>query len=237
MALAGVIFPPRGYLEYAAEYVRQAGGVFIADEVQTGFGRLGECFWAFQHNGNKSIPDIVTMAKPFGNGMPLGAVVTTRRVAEAFEVIGPEYFNTYGGNPVCAAAGLAVLDVIESEHLQAKASKMGSYLKSRFSALKERLDIIGDVRGCGLFIGVELVRDRETLEPATEETSFVCTQLKEKYSILTSVDGPKDNVLVIKPPLVFTEADANYFVESFENAVTKDLNQVEDIMRVVRTPT
>jgi ethanolamine-phosphate phospho-lyase len=237
MSIAGVIMPPKNYFRHAAKFVRDAGGLFIADEVQTGFGRFGECFWGFQYQNDDVVPDIVTMAKPMGNGMPLAAVATTRKVAEAFEAIGSEYFNTFGGNPVCAAAGLAVLDVIESEGLQAKAKEVGGYLKSKFQALKERLDIIGDIRGCGFFLGIELVRDLQTQEPATEETSFICTKLKEKYSILTSIDGPHDNVLVVKPPMVFSKADADEFVGCFEKVVLVDLAMEDDIMDAEKTPT
>ena len=241
MSVAGVILPPPTYLQQCIDAVHDAGGVFIADEVQTGFGRLGSCFWAFEHLHSPTdtpvVPDIVTMGKPFGNGMPLAAVVTSRKIAHAFESKGVEYFNTFGGNPVCAAAGLAVLDVIESEKLQERAYTVGSYLKSRFIDLQSRLDIIGDVRGSGLFLGVELVRNRETKEPASEETSFLCTTLKEKYSILTSIDGFHENVLVIKPPMCFSRADADEFVHSFERAVSDDLQAVADVTSIPKTPT
>lgn len=183
------------------------------------------------------VPDIVTMGKPFGNGMPLAAVVTSRKIAEGFESKGVEYFNTFGGNPVCAAAGLAVLDVIETEKLQERAKNVGDYLKTRFMDLQSRLGIIGDVRGSGLFIGVELVRNRTTREPASEETSFLCTTLKEKYSILTSIDGFHENVLVIKPPMCFSQADVDEFVSSFERAVLEDLKAVEDVTMICTTPT
>ena len=237
MSVAGVILPPREYVRNAVTHVRNAGGLFIADEVQTGFGRFGECYWGFQYQNDDIIPDIVTMAKPMGNGMPLAAVATTRAVAEVFESIGPEYFNTFGGNPVCTAAGLAVLDVIDSEGLQGKAKEVGEYLKSKFVALQSRLGIIGDVRGCGLFLGIELVRDLQTREPATEETSFICTKLKENYSILTSIDGTHDNVLVVKPPMVFSKADADEFLQCFERVVLEDLETLDDIMTTAKTPT
>jgi ethanolamine-phosphate phospho-lyase len=127
--------------------------------------------------------------------------------------------------------------VIESEQLQAKATEVGGYLKSKFLKLQERLDLIGDIRGAGFFVGIEFVRDRKSLEPATEETSFICTKLKEKHSILTSIDGPHDNVLVIKPPMVFSKADVDEFVGCFEKVVLEDLAQVEDIMSMAKTPT
>jgi 4-aminobutyrate aminotransferase-like enzyme len=248
MSVAGVVLPPPGYLELCASIVRNAGGLIIADEVQTGFGRLGSCTWAFQYNpflkesGRVSdtpfIPDIVTVGKPFGNGMPLAAVVTTRAVATAFEATGVEYFNTFAGNPVCTAAGLAMIDVLENEGLQANALRVGSYLKRRLKELQAGIPMIGDVRGDGLFLGLELVRDAETLEPARAETSFVCSTLKSRYKILTSIDGPDDNVLVIKPPLVFSSDDADFFVTSLESALTKDLVELgRDLDEVTKTPT
>ena len=241
MSVAGVILPPPTYLQQCAEAVHNAGGIYIADEVQTGFGRLGSCFWAFQYQHSPQdelvVPDIVTMGKPFGNGMPLAAVVTSRKIAQAFESMGVEYFNTFGGNPVCAAAGLAVLDVIESEELQEHAKDIGGYLKSKFIDLQSELSIIGDVRGSGLFLGVELVRNWETLEPASEETSFLCTTLKEKYAILTSIDGFHENVLVVKPPMSFSLADADKFVSCFERAVREDLEAMADVTMVSKTPT
>jgi 4-aminobutyrate aminotransferase-like enzyme len=241
MSVAGVILPPPTYLKQCVEAVHQAGGVYIADEVQTGFGRLGSCFWAFQYSNSAEddsvLPDVVTMGKPFGNGMPLAAVVTTREISEAFESKGVEYFNTFGGNPVCAAAGLAVLDVIELENLQERAQDVGDYLKSKFVELQATLNIIGDIRGSGLFLGVELVRNRETLEPASEETSFLCTILKEKYFVLTSIDGFHENVLVVKPPMSFSRADADEFVSCFERAIRHDLAAVQDVAQISKTPT
>jgi len=243
MSVAGVILPPPSYLKKCVNVVRDAGGLYIADEIQTGFGRLGSSYWAFQHGWDESdpeshvVPDIVTVGKPFGNGMPLAAVVTTREIANAFEDCGVEYFNTFGGNPVCSAAGLAVLDTIESESLQDHAEQVGDYLMSKFRDLMSQLDIIGDVRGSGLFIGVELVRDRKSLEPATAETSFICATLKEKYAVLTSIDGPHDNVLVIKPPMVFSLQDADILIKHFEEAVTTDLASMSDINTLPKTPT
>jgi len=264
MSVAGVILPPPAYLKICADAVRDAGGVYIADEVQTGFGRLGSCFWAFQYkhcngtggnlytdqkkmevgqiyDGNEEettvIPDIVTVGKPFGNGMPLAAVITTRRISDAFEAMGVEYFNTFGGNPVCSAAGLAMLDTMEAQSLQQNAVHVGGYVQDRFRELKKDLSIIGDVRGSGLFVGIELVRDRETLEPATAETSYLCTILKEKYAVLTSIDGPHNNVLVVKPPMVFSVEDVDCFVQSFENAVKNDLGSADDLKNISKTPT
>jgi ethanolamine-phosphate phospho-lyase len=148
-----------------------------------------------------------------------------------------EYFNTFGGNPVCAAAGLAVLDEIEKEGLQQNALDVGNYLKSLFQELQSRVEIIGDIRGSGLFLGIEIVRDRSTLEPAASETSFICTTLKQKYHILSSIDGLNDNVIVVKPPLVFTKEDADYFVVSFEKTLG-DLREAGDSMSSMsKTPT
>ena len=255
MSVAGVILPPPDYLYKSVQAVRSAGGVYIADEVQTGFGRLGSCFWAFEYGNNNHttssrlstntittqtvLPDIVTVGKPFGNGMPLGAVITSRKIAAAFESMGVEYFNTFGGNPVSAAAGLAMLDVLDKEHLQQNAERVGNHLLRRFRSLQRQLELIGDVRGSGLFIGIELVRDRNTLEPAAAETSYICTRLKEEYHILSSIDGLHENVLVIKPPLVFSMDDANYFVDCFEKAAARDLPSLGKgaIQAMSKTPT
>jgi len=213
MSVGGVILPPSGYLQACYQAVRAAGGVCVADEVQVGFGRFGEHFWGFEQQG--VMPDIVTMGKPFGNGMPLAAVVTTKSVAESFNN-GLEYFNTFGGNPVCCAAGLAVLDVLQEEHLQANAAEVGAYLRERLSVLAQTRPLIGDVRGCGLFVGVELVRNHTSLEPATPETSAVCARMKDDHQILMSIDGPHDNVLVIKPPLCFSRDDVDTLIQAMD---------------------
>lgn len=290
MSVGGVVIPDKGYITTAYREVRKAGGVCIADEVQTGFGRLGEkWYWAYQQVGPGGVPDIVTCGKPFGNGMPLAAVVCTTAVSEAFASTGIEYFNTFGGNPVCCAAGLTVMEVVEEEGLAVNASQVGEFIQS---VLKK--DIIpsetpslggggdgrqgqanphcyvGDVRGCGLFIGIELVKvvlkrkktkkaeeskeseesnadtdsgcdtgggdtEEETVEPATSETSLVCTRLKAApYHILTSVDGPDDNVMVLKPPLCFSMNDARRFLSALatvmEGITAEDAN-------AKRTPT
>ncbi|XP_043954118.1 ethanolamine-phosphate phospho-lyase isoform X2 [Gambusia affinis] len=169
----GQVIPPAGYFQQVAEHVRKAGGVFIADEVQVGFGRVGSQFWAFQLQGDDFVPDIVTMGKPIGNGHPMSCVVTTREVAEAFLSSGMEYFNTFGGNPVSCAIGLAVLDVIEKEDLQRNALRVGQYLINVLEKQKEKHPLIGDIRGRGLFVGVELVKDRVKLTPATAEAQEV----------------------------------------------------------------
>jgi len=205
---AGQIVLPDGYLEAAYGHVREAGAVCVADEVQVGFGRVGTHWWAYQTQG--VVPDIVTLGKPIGNGHPMGAVVTTREIADAFDN-GMEYFNTFGGNPVSCAIGLAVLDVIEAEGLRAHALEVGSRFREALTELGDRHELVGDVRGLGLFIGVELVRDRDSLEPATEEAADVVNQMKER-GVLLSTDGPFENVIKIKPPLVFSLEDAGRVV-------------------------
>ena len=211
------MFPP-GYLAEAYRHVRAAGGLCIADEVQTGFARLGTHFWAFATQG--VVPDIVVLGKPIGNGFPLGAVVTTREIATAFDN-GMEFFSTFGGNPVACAAGLAVLDVLEQDGLQARARRVGEHLLAALRDLEARRALIGDVRGAGLFVGVELVRDRATLEPATEEASYVVNRLRE-LGVLAGTDGPFGNVVKLRPPLIFSEGDANLFVARFDEVLAED---------------
>ena len=242
MSVAGVVLPPTSYLRRCADAIRRAGGLYIADEVQTGFGRLGRCEWAFQYTGREQreeeavVPDIVTVGKPFGNGLPLAAVVTSRDVAESFESTGVEYFNTFAGSPACCAAGLAVLHILEQEELRENAAKVGDYLLSLLADLKSRTPWLGDVRGSGLFVGVELVRNKTTREPATAEASFVCSALKERHGILTSVDGPDDSVIVVKPPLVFGQEEAKRFVSCLERVLVEEL-PAASMEQVGRTPT
>jgi 4-aminobutyrate aminotransferase-like enzyme len=218
LSCGGQIVLPAGYLHMAYHHVRAAGGVCIADEVQVGFGRVGSHFWAFETQG--VVPDIVTLGKPMGNGHPLGAVVTTPEIAASF-ANGMEYFNTYGGNPVSCAIGLAVLDVIAGEQLQAHTLTVGQHLMAGLQGLTDRHAIIGDVRGLGLFIGIELVLDRETLKPAGEQAAYVANRMAE-HGILISTDGPYHNVLKIKPPLVFTATDADYFVATLDKILQED---------------
>jgi 4-aminobutyrate aminotransferase-like enzyme len=218
LGCGGQIVLPEGYLSEAFEFVRTAGGVCVADEVQVGFGRVGSHFWAFQTQG--VVPDIVTLGKPMGNGHPVGAVITTREIADSF-VTGMEYFNTYGGNPVSCAIGLAVLDVMEEERLQENARIVGGYLLQGLRRLGDRFPLIGDVRGLGLYIGVELVKDRSTRSPATVEADRLKERLRE-HRLLLSTDGPQHNVLKIKPPLVFTRADANRLVETMARILEED---------------
>ena len=207
----GQIIPPQGYLRQVYKHVRDAGGICIADEVQVGFGRVGKEMWAFQLQED-AVPDIVTMGKPMGNGHPIAAVVTTEEVAASFASTGMEYFNTYGGNPVSCAVGLAVLDIIEKENLRQHAIQVGGYLLQRFRDLQSRFEIIGDVRGEGMFIGVELVKKGGNKEPATAEAKQIVTRLKGMH-VLLSTDGPLENVLKFKPPMVFSMENADELVD------------------------
>lgn len=215
LSCGGKIVLPTGYLKNVYESVRQSGGVCIADEVQVGFGRVGEKFWGFELQD--VIPDIVTLGKPIGNGHPLAAVVTTRQIADAFDN-GMEYFNTYGGNPVSCSVGKAVLEVIQNEKLQQNALDVGDYLKKRLINLKQQFGIIGDVRGVGFFLGIELVRDRTTQEAADTEANYIVNRMREK-AILMSTDGPLHNVLKIKPPMCFTTKDADFLVKNLEQVL------------------
>ena len=218
MGCGGQIIFPEGYLKEAFKRVREAGGVCIADEVQIGFGRVGTHFWGFETQG--VIPDIVTMGKPIGNGHPIGAVITTAEIAESFNT-GMEFFSSTGGNTVSCAVGIAVLDFIENENLQEHALEVGTYLLSQLTALKDRHSIIGDVRGVGLYIGVELVRNKQTLEPAMNEAKYIVERLKD-LGLLVSVDGPLNNVLKIKPPLVFTKENADTLITALDQVLVED---------------
>ena len=209
---AGQVVPPAGWLAGLFDAGRAVGAVPIADEVQVGFGRVGTDTWAFAAQGAR--PDIVTMGKPIGNGHPLGAVVTTRAIADAF-ANGMEYFNTFGGNPVSAAIGLAVLAVIEDEGLQEHARVVGERLLAGLCEVATRHEPIGDVRGAGLFVGFELVRDRSTREPDAALAAELVNRAVE-LGVLLSTDGADHNVIKIKPPLVFTAADADLLVETVD---------------------
>ena len=207
-SVGGQIVPPRGYYRTVYDAIRSVGGVAIADEVQTGFGRLGTNFWAFQDYDVS--PDIVVMGKPMGNGHPIASLVTTREIADAFDN-GMEYFSTFGGNTVSCAVGLAVLDVIADEDLQFRALETGEVLRTGFLELAAEFPLIGDVRGSGLFWGIELVRDRETLEPADVEATVVMNRLRE-LRVLVGTDGPLHNVLKIRPPMPFNTKNAEYLL-------------------------
>jgi 4-aminobutyrate aminotransferase-like enzyme/aminoglycoside phosphotransferase (APT) family kinase protein len=205
LGCGGQIIPPDGYFEHTFEHVRSAGGLCIIDEVQVGFARAGTHFWAFERQG--VVPDIVVMGKPIGNGHPMAAVVTTREVADSF-ANGMEFFSTFGGNPVSCAIGMAVLDVIEDERMQEHALELGNYFLGGLRELMLQYEIIGDVRGAGLFIGVEFVTDRETLDPAADVAAQLVERMKAR-GVLLSTDGPLHNVIKIKPPMVLTQDDVD----------------------------
>ena len=216
MGCGGQLIPPAGFFSDACQLVRDAGGLCIADEVQIGFGRMGDHYWGFETQG--IIPDIVTLGKSMGNGHPISAVVTTREIADRFNN-GMEYFNSIGGNPVSCAVGQAVLTVIEEEKLQHNALEVGDSLKSLLTKLKQKYAIIGDVRGNGLFLGIELVKDRKTLEPAAAEADHIVNEMKGK-GILLSTDGPDHNVIKVKPPMVFSRENALSLVETLDTILS-----------------
>ena len=216
-SVGGQLVFPNGYLSAVYEHVRRAGGVCIADEVQTGLGRMGTSFWAFEDQG--VVPDIVVMGKPLGNGHPIGAVATTRAIADAFDN-GMEFFSTFGGNTVSCAVGIAVLDVIRDERLQEHARVVGDDLLTKLGGLADRYPIVGDVRGSGLFLGIELVRDRETLEPAGEEASFVANRMRER-GVLLGTDGPYHNVVKIRPPMPFDRDNADILVAALDDSLAE----------------
>jgi alanine-glyoxylate transaminase/(R)-3-amino-2-methylpropionate-pyruvate transaminase len=214
--VGGTVVFPDGYLKHAYEHARAAGGVCIADEVQTGFGRTGQHFWGFQLQG--VTPDIVTMAKGIGNGVPLAAVVTTPQIASVLAK--RIHFNTFGGNPVVCAQGKAVLEVIERERLQDNALKVGSHILAGLEKLKLKHKLIGDVRGRGLMIGVELVKDRQTKEPAKAECARIL-ELAREMGLLIGKGGLWGQTIRIKPPLCLTLADADFLLEVLDTAFTK----------------
>jgi 4-aminobutyrate aminotransferase-like enzyme/Ser/Thr protein kinase RdoA (MazF antagonist) len=211
-SVGGQIVLPDRYLASVYAIVRASGGVCIADEVQTAYGRMGSHFYAFEAQG--VVPDIVVLGKPIGNGYPLGAVVTTRAIAASFDN-GMEFFSTFGGSTVSCAVGSAVLDVVQQEGLQEHARTTGDVLLERLRALADRHQLIGDVRGSGLFIGVELVKDRVTLEPAAAEASDVVNRMRQR-GILLGTDGPLDNVLKIRPPMPFSNENADLFARELD---------------------
>ncbi|RVL25150.1 aminotransferase class III-fold pyridoxal phosphate-dependent enzyme, partial [Sinorhizobium meliloti] len=206
---AGGIPLPSGYLEAVYAMVRERSGVCIADEVQVGYGRLGHHFWGFEQQG--VVPDIITVAKGMGNGHPLGAVITRREIADALEKEG-YFFSSAGGSPVSSVVGLTVLDILHDDALQENARAVGTHLKSRLEALGDRFPLVGAVHGMGLYLGVEFARDRETLEPATEETAAICDRLLD-LGIVMQPTGDHLNVLKIKPPLCLARESADFFAD------------------------
>ena len=214
LGCGGQVEPPAGFLPEAFRQARRAGALAIADEVQVGFGRVGDRFWGFELQ--EAVPDIVTLGKPIGNGHPLAAVVTTREIAESFDN-GMEYFNTFGGNPVSCAVGLAVLEVIESEGLQENARQVGGVLAEGLRQLGRSYPVLAEVRGRGLFLGVEMLLDGE---PAAQQATDVVEEMKD-LGFLLSTDGPDHNVIKIKPPLVMTEADAAGMLGALEQVLAR----------------
>ncbi len=212
-SVGGQLVYPQGYLSDVYGYVRDAGGVCIADEVQTGFGRTGDHFWGFEQQ--KVTPDMVILGKPIGNGFPLAALITTKKIARAFNN-GMEFFSTFGGNTVACAAGLAVLDVVDSENVQAHVKEVGDYLIARLRDKVGSHPLVGDVRGMGLFLGVELVTNKDTQNPATAQASYIKNRLRH-YGVLVGTDGPYDNVLKIRPPTPFNKDDADFLVDRLEH--------------------
>jgi len=197
---------PDGYLAGVYEAVREAGGLCVADEVQVGFGRLGEYFWGFEQQG--VVPDVVTVAKAMGNGHPLGAVITRRDIAEHYRSEG-YFFSSAGGSPVSSVVGLTVMDILRDEKLQENARTVGAHLRSRLLELADRHPLIGAVHGTGLYVGVELVRDREERTPAPEETAAICERMRE-LGVIVQPTSDRMCVLKIKPPLCLTRESADF---------------------------
>ena len=204
---------PEGYMSKALAHVHAAGGFFIADEVQSGFGRLGSHMWGYQKLG--VVPDIVTLGKPMGNGHPIAGVVARRDLVERFTAENM-YFNTFAGNPVSAAVGMAVLDVLENERLVENALVVGRYTLARLGALADKYQIIGDVRGAGLFFAVDLVRDRKTKAPASAETKQLVNLMRDR-GVLISRIGPADNILKIRPPMPFSRDNADHLINTLDD--------------------
>jgi alanine-glyoxylate transaminase/(R)-3-amino-2-methylpropionate-pyruvate transaminase len=209
--VGGAVTPPPGYFETVYDIVRKAGGLCIADEVQTGFGRTGEHFWGFENWG--VTPDLVTMAKGIGNGAPLGACTTRPEIAAMMK--NRIHFNTYGGNPISMTQGLATLEVIDRENIQENAKEVGGHLKNRLLELQERQPLIGEVRGLGLMLGIELVRDRKTKEPANTEAADILEKAKERGLILGK-GGLHGNTIRLKPPMCLTKDDADFIVDCLD---------------------
>ena len=217
LGCGGQIFFPEGFLALANKKVKKVGGLCIADEVQIGFGRVGSHFWGFE--SENTVPDIITMGKSMGNGHPLSAVVTTQKIAQKFNN-GMEYFNSFGGNPVSCAVGRTVLEIIEKEKLQENAYLVGKYLIKELNDLKMRHNLIGDIRGRGLFLGIEFIRDHEKMIPAATEAERIVNDMKDR-GILLSTDGPDHNVIKIKPPMIFTKQNADQLLDVLDQLLIK----------------
>ena len=212
--VGGVVTPPKEYFKIVYEQVRKAGGICVADEVQGGFGRTGTKFWAFENWD--VVPDMVTMAKGMGNGASIGAMVARPEISAT--LANRVHFNTFGGNPVCMTQGLATLEVIDAENIQANALRVGTHLKNRLVDLQQRHTLIGDVRGMGLMLGVELVKDRNSKEPAKAQTAAVVELAKER-GLLLGKGGLHGNVLRIKPPMCISIDDADFVADCLEEVL------------------
>ncbi|MFL2493741.1 MAG: aminotransferase class III-fold pyridoxal phosphate-dependent enzyme [Candidatus Thalassarchaeum sp.] len=218
LSCAGQVPLPHGFLTESFEHVRAAGGLCIADEVQVGFGRVGTHMWAFEEH--EVVPDIVVLGKPMGNGHPMAAVFTTPEIASSFEEM--EFFSTFGGNPVSCAIGMAVMDCIKQDGLMQSAAELGERFKDGLKELQVKHDIIGDVRGRGLFLGFELVKDRETKEPAAEEAARIVDMMRDR-GVLLSTDGPHHNVIKIKPPMVLSKEDVDTTLHLLNESLKQSL--------------
>ncbi|WP_375740772.1 aspartate aminotransferase family protein [Pseudomonas boanensis] len=216
----GVFADPAGFLAEAVAVARSEGLLYIADEVQSGFARTGATMWGFQRHAVQ--PDIVTLGKPMGNGQPIAGVVARAEVIESFGR-SVRYFNTFGGNPVSCAAAKAVLDVIQEEGLQQRSAELGGYLLQGFRRLAERHELIGDVRGAGMFFGIELVSNRETKEPAALVTRYIVNDLRER-GVLISAAGPRENILKIRPLLAFKKKHADLMLDALDQALGVSMN-------------
>ena len=222
LGCAGQVPLAKGYLKEIYPEIRKQGGVCISDEVQTGFGRLGDYFWGFE--AQEVVPNIVIVGKPMGNGHPMGAVITTQEIAESFSK-GVEFFSSFGGNPVSCAIGLSVLNVIEEENLQENAKEVGNFYKSLFIDLQKEFPCIGDVRGSGLFIGVEIVKNRYSKEHDTNLAHHIKNELRNQH-ILISTDGPFDSVLKTKPALCFTKENTQQVTDHIYEILKTYYNNV-----------
>ncbi|SVA15104.1 uncharacterized protein METZ01_LOCUS67958 [marine metagenome] len=218
----GIFSVPTTYLSKSQEIIREAGGLFIADEVQGGFGRMGDTMWSFERHD--VTPDLITVGKPMANGLPMGAVIGTANVINQF-FRKHRYFNTFGGNAVCAAAGLATLRVIQRERLLDNSRSVGKYLFDKCSKLMEKHEVIGHVRGAGLFVGIEFVEDRDSKKPAPVIATTVMNNLRH-HNVLTGLAGQFDNVLKIRPPLIFDKANADQFSDILNLVLSLDLKPI-----------
>ena len=217
MGCGGQIPLPSDFIKEAAALINQYGGICIADEIQIGFGRIGKSFWGFEYHNLE--PDIVTIGKSIGNGHPLSAVITTKEIADHFNN-GMEYFNSFGGNPVSSTIGHEVLKIIKDEDLQKNAKNVGSYLKRMLLDLQKDYSLIGDIRGEGLFLGLEIVNSNGSLEPLGKAAKYIVNEMK-KRRVLLSTDGPDKNIIKIKPPIIFNKQNADFLLENLHSVVAK----------------